>query len=237
MINLSYNTWNLLLPLVSFAAYLYIQNLVRLSKTDQKTSNQRSNALPPPKQEWPPLFLKRGYLAPMKFKSKGLICKHDNKISNVKFGSAVSVVEIPSWRVYDETTKKGIWRGRRELKELKRRNRNEFRADRNDWRQATEEDQMKKCFQKDENGNVVEQLVHPATFKLLPHKLVERSLNKSNPFRAKKPMKRVTKKHCNYKNVDYLVGKPRKIGKENVRNHRSPLHLSTNTNNAPLKQW
>ena len=239
MINLSYSTWNLLLPLVSVTAYLCIQNLVRLSKNEQKTSNQRSNSLPPPKQEWPPLFLERCYSAPMKVKSKGLIYKNDNKISSVQFGGAVSVVEIPSWRAYDEKTKKGIWRGRKELLELKRRNRYEFRADRKNWRQATEEDQMKKYFQKDENGNVVEHLMHPATFQLLQLRLIERSVKRSNSLGAKKTIKRVTKKHCNYKNVDYLVGKPRKTGKENVRKHRSPLKLSTNTNTniAPLNQW
>ncbi|CAB9523048.1 expressed unknown protein [Seminavis robusta] len=74
--------------------------------------------------------------------------------------------EIPSHRDYDEETRSQIWMGMQEIEENARRNRLEFLADGCDYQRATEEKQMIKWHQQqdDESDTTVVELVHPATY-------------------------------------------------------------------------
>jgi hypothetical protein len=77
---------------------------------------------------------------------------------SVHFCEAVSWIEIPSHRDYDEATKKSIWNSPREIMDAAEINQFEWFVDDCDWRNVTEECDMVQA----PNG----ELIHPATYAL-----------------------------------------------------------------------
>jgi hypothetical protein len=79
---------------------------------------------------------------------------NDEKMTCIKFQDVVKVVEVPSYRDYDETSRKKMWASRKDVKTNAQRNRLEYRADGRQWRECCEEKNMVEI-----NG----QLFHPCT--------------------------------------------------------------------------
>ncbi|CAB9515731.1 expressed unknown protein [Seminavis robusta] len=75
---------------------------------------------------------------------------------SIKFQPVVQVVEIPSHEDYCESDRKKQWNSKKRIRKEARRNRLEYKADRFDWRNCKEEEDMVELC----DGS----LVHPHTY-------------------------------------------------------------------------
>ncbi|CAB9508941.1 expressed unknown protein [Seminavis robusta] len=75
--------------------------------------------------------------------------------AKVRFFGSVSVKEIPSYRSYDDESRKKMWSSHKEIELNAARNKREFAADKRDW---------KKCREEDEMLILEGKLVHPETY-------------------------------------------------------------------------
>jgi hypothetical protein len=139
----------------------------------------------------------------------------DRTNTRVRFEPSVKVIEIPLCDTYNEFSKRNMWTSKQEIKENKRRNAAEFRADKSDWRRCLEESSFIEY-----NGD----LLHPYTYHRMIQAETKKNVSELRTNAARRTL--IAGRHNKYAAIAQRLDRP---GAWCTKQHEQPSWTTTNT--------